>query len=166
MTRTSVDITLTVNGKEGTLRVESRTLLAHLLRDEIGLTGTHIGCDTSQCGTCTVLMDQKAVKSCTILAAQADGTDVTTIEGLGTVEAMHPVQAAFHDQHALQCGFCTPGVVMAAVGLLEASPDPDEREIREALDGVICRCTGYENIVRAIRQAAAAGRPAETSVVE
>lgn len=161
MNGTTVDITLHVNGREYALTVEGRTLLADLLRDGLGLTGTHIGCDTSQCGACTVLLDGKAVKSCTVLAAQADGCEVITIEGIGTPDALHPVQAAFREEHGLQCGFCTPGVVMTAVALLSGNPDPSEREIRLVLDGVICRCTGYENIVRSVRTASAQAAPAK-----
>jgi len=166
MDGTTVDISLRVNGKEHDLTIEARTLLADLLRDGLGLTGTHIGCDTSQCGACTVLLDRKAVKSCTILAAQADGGEVTTIEGIGTPEAMHPVQAAFREEHGLQCGFCTPGMVMTSVALLEENPEPSDLEIRQALDGVLCRCTGYENIVRSVRAAAAKAVPARTRVGE
>ncbi|WP_083517138.1 (2Fe-2S)-binding protein [Alicyclobacillus shizuokensis] len=147
-------ITLSVNGTSYTREVEARLLLVHFLRDELGLTGTHVGCDTSQCGACTVLLDGKAVKSCTVLAVQADGCEVTTIEGLGRIDKLHPVQEGFWEKHGLQCGFCTPGVIMTAAGLLNENPHPTEEEIREGLEGVICRCTGYQNIVRAIQYAA------------
>ena len=147
-------IKLTVNGVKYTRDVEDRTLLANLLRDELGLTGTHIGCDTSQCGCCTVHMNGRAVKSCSVLAAQANGADVVTIEGLAQNGNLHPVQQAFTDNHALQCGFCTPGMIMAAAGLLKDNPHPSEEEIYEGLEGNICRCTGYINIVKAVKQAA------------
>ena len=147
-------IKLTVNGVKHTRDVEDRTLLANLLRDELGLTGTHIGCDTTQCGCCTVHMNGRAVKSCTVLAAQANGADIVTIEGLGQNGSLHPVQQAFTDNHALQCGFCTPGMIMAAAGLLKDNPNPTEDEICEGLEGNICRCTGYINIVKAVKQAA------------
>ncbi|WP_035462447.1 (2Fe-2S)-binding protein [Alicyclobacillus macrosporangiidus] len=160
-----VTVTLTVNGVQRTAEVEPRTLLVHFLRDELGLTGTHIGCDTSQCGACTVLLNGDAVKSCTVLAVQAYGAEVTTVEGLGTLEALHPVQAGFWEKHGLQCGFCTPGVMMAAVALLKQNPNPTEEEIREGLEGVLCRCTGYQNIVRAVQyaaqQLASEGEPGE-----
>jgi carbon-monoxide dehydrogenase small subunit len=146
--------TLTVNGKAHQLEVEARDLLVHVLRDRLRLTGTHIGCDTSQCGACVVHVDGVAVKSCTVLAVMADGAEVTTIEGIGTPDALHPVQAAFRDQHGLQCGFCTPGMIMAAVDLLRRIPEPDEATIREQLEGNLCRCTGYQNIVKAIQAAA------------
>lgn len=149
-----VPVTVLVNGRSYTVDVEPRLLLVHLLRDVLGLTGTHIGCDTSQCGACTVLVDGKAVKSCTMLAVQADGCSVTTIEGIGSVENLHPVQEGFWEKHGLQCGFCTPGVIMAAADLLRQHPNPTDEEIREGLEGVICRCTGYQNIVRAVRYAA------------
>lgn len=151
---TKTKVTVTVNGVPRTAEVEPRWLLVHFLRDVLGLTGTHVGCDTSQCGACTVLIDEEAVKSCTVLAAQADGMNVTTVEGLGTIHALHPVQAGFWEKHGLQCGFCTPGVMMATVGLLKQNPHPTETEIREGLEGVICRCTGYQNIVRAVQYAA------------
>ncbi len=143
-----------VNGKEKSAEVEPRLLLAHLLRDEFNLTGTHIGCDTSQCGACTVMLDGRAVKSCTVLALQADGAEITTVEGLGSKEELHPVQQGFWEKHGLQCGFCTPGVMMAAAGLLQENVNPTEEEIRDALDGVICRCTGYQFIVEAVQHAA------------
>jgi carbon-monoxide dehydrogenase small subunit len=151
-----VPITLTVNDVEREANVEPRMLLVQYLRDELGLTGAHIGCETSQCGACTVLLDGQAVKSCTILAAQADGASVTTIEGLAPPGMLHPVQRAFWDEHGVQCGFCTPGMVLAAVALLEDDPDPSEENIRHGLEGNICRCTGYHNIVLSVRRAAAA----------
>jgi aerobic carbon-monoxide dehydrogenase small subunit len=147
-------VAITVNGVRREADLEPRTLLVDFIRDHVGLTGTKIACDTSQCGACTIHLDGKAVKSCTVLAVQADGADVTTIEGLANNGTLHAVQEAFHDQHGLQCGFCTPGMIMTAVDLLEANPDPTDHEIRQALDGNLCRCTGYENIVRAVRQAA------------
>jgi len=151
-------VSITVNGVAREAEVEPRTLLVDLIRDGFGLTGTKIACDTSQCGSCTVHLDGQAVKSCTVLAVQADGADVTTIEGLAADGDLHAVQEAFHEQHGLQCGFCTPGMVMATVALLERSPDPSDEEIRHELEGNLCRCTGYENVVRAVRQAAGAGR--------
>jgi carbon-monoxide dehydrogenase small subunit len=147
-------ISLTVNGATRSATVEPRTLLVHLLRDQLDLTGTHIGCDTSQCGACTVLLDGKAVKSCAVLAVQADGHRVTTIEGLATGNALHPLQQAFWEKHGLQCGFCTPGIIMMAAEFLQTTSSPDEAEIRHALEGNICRCTGYQNIVAAIQTAA------------
>jgi carbon-monoxide dehydrogenase small subunit len=148
-------VTIDVNGVRHTASVEARKLLVHLLRDDLGLTGTHVGCDTSQCGACTVDIDGQAVKSCTVLAVMADGASITTIEGLThTGAALHPVQAAFHEHHALQCGFCTPGMIMAARQLLAQNPDPTESEIRHHLAGNICRCTGYTNIVRAVQSLA------------
>ena len=151
-------VTLTVNGSARTAEVEPRALLVHVLRDEWNLTGTHVGCDTSQCGACTVLIDGRAVKSCTVLAVQAEGQPITTIEGLGSADALHPLQQAFWEKHGLQCGFCTPGMIMTAVDLLAANPDPSEAEIRHAIEGNYCRCTGYQNIVAAIRHAAATMR--------
>jgi carbon-monoxide dehydrogenase small subunit len=148
-------VTIAVNGKRHTASVEARKLLVHLLRNDLGLTGTHVGCDTSQCGACTVDIDGQAVKSCTVLAVMADGASITTIEGLAPAGgALHPVQAAFHEHHALQCGFCTPGMIMAARQLLAQNPDPTESEIRHHLNGNICRCTGYTNIVRAVQSLA------------
>jgi len=147
-------VTLTVNGTERSAAVEPRALLVHVLRDDFNLTGTHIGCDTSQCGACTVLIDGHAVKSCTVLAVQCEGEAITTIEGLGTAEALHPLQAAFWEKHGLQCGFCTPGMILTAVDFLASNPDPTEAEIRHALEGCYCRCTGYQNIVAAIQLAA------------
>ena len=152
-----VGIAITVNGKRREAQVEPRTLLVDFLRDALGLTGTSVGCDTSQCGACTLHLDGQAVKSCTVLAVQADARAVTTIEGLAQNGALHPVQEAFRDNHGLQCGFCTPGMIMAAVDLLQANAAPSDDEIRRALEGNLCRCTGYENIVRAVRQAADAG---------
>ncbi len=149
-------ITITVNGKAHTHDVEGRTLLVHHLRDTLGLTGTHVGCDTSSCGACTIHLDGMAVKSCTLLAAQADGCNVTTIEGMSVNGELHPLQAAFKEEHGLQCGFCTPGMIMAATDFLQHNPNPTEHEIREALEGNICRCTGYHNIVRAIQSVAVA----------
>lgn len=149
-------VNITVNGKVYERDVEPRTLLVHFLRDELGLTGTNIGCDTSQCGACTVHMNGMAVKSCTCLAAQADGAQVTTIEGLATNGKLHPMQQAFWDHHGLQCGYCTPGMIMAATKLVEGQPNITDEEIRHGLDGNLCRCTGYQNIVKAVKAAAAA----------
>ena len=146
-------IALTVNGSRIEREVESRTLLVHFLREELGLTGTHVGCDTSSCGACTLHVDGDAVKSCTVLAVQADGSSVVTIEGLGA-GGLHPMQQAFHERHALQCGYCTPGMIMAAAHLLERNPNPTEDEIRHGLEGNLCRCTGYQNIIAAVQQAA------------
>jgi aerobic carbon-monoxide dehydrogenase small subunit len=145
---------ITVNGVQRDADLESRTLLVDFIRDDVGLTGTKIACDTSLCGACTVHLDGKAVKSCTVLAVQADGAAVTTIEGLASNGALHAVQEAFREKHGLQCGYCTPGMIMAAVDLLAASPQPSDDEIRHALEGNLCRCTGYENIVRAVHEAA------------
>ncbi len=150
-----VPVELTVNGTTRSAVVPARTLLVHFLRDHLGLTGTHVGCDTTQCGACTVALDGVAVKSCTVLAAQADGCAVTTIEGLAAADGtLHPVQQAFRDEHALQCGYCTPGMVMAVRQLIEDQPSPTEDQVRHALDGNICRCTGYQNIVAAALRAA------------
>ena len=149
-------ITLTVNGTPRTTEVEPRALLAHVLRDQLDLTGTHIGCDTSQCGACTVHLDGRAVKSCTVLAVQAEGRAITTIEGLTPKDGLHPLQQAFWEKHGLQCGFCTPGMIMTAADFLARNAKPSEAEIRHALDGNLCRCTGYQNIVAAIQTAAAA----------
>jgi aerobic carbon-monoxide dehydrogenase small subunit len=151
-------VSITVNGVAREADVEPRTLLVDLIRDQFGLTGTKIACDTSQCGSCTVQLDGKAVKSCTVLAVQTDGAAVTTIEGLASNGDLHAVQQAFHEQHGLQCGFCTPGMIMATVDLLAHRPDPTDEEIRHGLEGNLCRCTGYENIVRAVREAAGAAR--------
>jgi carbon-monoxide dehydrogenase small subunit len=155
-----MSITLTVNAQEVTASVEANTLLASLLRESLGLTGTHIGCDTSQCGACAVLVDGRSVKSCTMLAAEAAGAAVVTIEGLARNGKLHPMQQAFHDNHGLQCGFCTPGMVMSAVDLVAVNADPSDAEIRSWLKGNICRCTGYQNIVKAIHAGAAALRSA------
>jgi carbon-monoxide dehydrogenase small subunit len=150
-------VALTVNGSKHEADVEPRQLLVYFLRDQLGLTGTNVGCDTSSCGACTVLLNTQSVKSCTVLAVQADGSEVTTIEGLASDGALHLVQQAFHEQHALQCGYCTPGFVMATVSLLQENPSPSEDEIRRGLEGNLCRCTGYHNIVRAVQAAARAG---------
>ena len=149
-----VPITVTVNGQVRTGDVEPRQLLVHFLRDTLGLTGTHVGCDTSNCGACTVHLDGDAVKSCTVLTVQADGAEVTTIEGMGSVGDLHPMQEAFWKHHGLQCGYCTPGMIMAGADLIAKNPSPTEEEIREALAGNLCRCTGYHNIVRAVQSAA------------
>ena len=150
----TVSVSLRVNGVEHHLEVEPRLLLVHALRDHLGLTGTHVGCDTSNCGACTVHLDGRAVKSCTVLAVQADGAEVTTIEGLGSEDQLHPLQEAFWNDHGLQCGYCTPGMIMAAAALLADNPSPSETEVRHALEGNLCRCTGYHNIVRAVLDAA------------
>lgn len=149
------DITITVNGEQHTVAVEPRTLLVHLIREQLALTGTHIGCDTSSCGACTILLDGKSIKSCTVLAIQANGKAVQTVEGLAAPGAMHPIQEGFKECHGLQCGFCTPGMMMRAVELLEHNPNPTEDEIRWGISGNLCRCTGYNNIVRAIQYAGA-----------
>jgi carbon-monoxide dehydrogenase small subunit len=150
-------VALTVNGERQEHDVEPRLLLVHYIRDVIGLTGTNIGCDTSSCGACTLLVDGESVKSCTMLAVQADGADIATIEGLATDGRLHPMQEAFREKHGLQCGYCTPGMVMAAVSLLDEHPNPTEAEVREGLEGNLCRCTGYHNIVQAVLHAASAG---------
>jgi carbon-monoxide dehydrogenase small subunit len=150
-------IALTVNGSRHEADVEPRQLLAYFLRNELGLTGTSVGCDTSSCGACTVLVDGESVKSCTVFAVQADGSEVTTVEGIANSSELHPVQQAFHEVHALQCGYCTPGFVMATISLLQETPNPSEEEIRVGLEGNLCRCTGYHNIVRAVQAAARAG---------
>jgi len=150
-------VRLTVNGRERDLEVEPRLLLVHLLRDRLGLTGTLVGCDTSNCGACTVHLNGEAVKSCTVLGVQADGADVTTIEGLADDERLHPLQEAFWDNHGLQCGYCTPGMIMAAADLLRRNPHPSEEEVRHGLEGNLCRCTGYHNIVKAVLDAAEKG---------
>jgi aerobic carbon-monoxide dehydrogenase small subunit len=155
-------VTLSINGAEHAVQVEPRALLVHVLRDDLNLTGTHVGCDTSQCGACTVLIDGQAVKSCTVLALQAEGHRVTTIEGIGSADAMHPVQQGFWEKHGLQCGFCTPGVILTAVDFLGSNPDPTDEEIRHAIEGNYCRCTGYMNIVAAIQAAAATLRAARS----
>jgi aerobic carbon-monoxide dehydrogenase small subunit len=151
-------ISLTVNGAQRDLDVEPRRLLVQVLREDLDLTGTHIGCDTSQCGTCTVHVDGRAVKSCTILGVQADGATITTIEGMAGGDALHPLQTAFWEKHGLQCGFCTPGMIMTAADLIAHNDDPSDEEIRHALEGNLCRCTGYQNIVAAVKAAAAAMR--------
>jgi carbon-monoxide dehydrogenase small subunit len=147
-------VSVRVNGVGYTEEVEPRLLLVHLIRDNLGLTGTHVGCDTSNCGACTVHHDGQAVKSCTVLAVQCDGSEVKTIEGMGSEDALHPLQQAFWEKHGLQCGYCTPGMIMAAADLLARNADPSEEDIREALAGNLCRCTGYQNIVKAVRAAA------------
>ncbi|WP_400163624.1 (2Fe-2S)-binding protein [Brevibacillus sp. TJ4] len=149
-----VKVSVKVNGTDRVATIEPRMLLVHFLREELQLTGTHIGCDTSQCGACTVMVDGEAVKSCTMLAVQANGCELTTVEGLGVIGNLHPIQTSFWEKHGLQCGFCTPGVMVAAIALLEENPHPTDEEIREALEGVICRCTGYQFIVEAVKHAA------------
>jgi carbon-monoxide dehydrogenase small subunit len=156
-------ISLVVNGARRDIGVEPRRLLVQVLREDLGLTGTHVGCDTTQCGACTVHLDGEAVKSCTVLAVQADGGTVQTIEGMAKGEDLHPLQAAFWEHHGLQCGFCTPGMIMVAADLLARNPDPSEQEIRHAIEGNICRCTGYQNIVTAIQAAAATMRGASAA---
>ncbi len=153
----NVHVEATVNGERREADVEARLLLVYWLRDHLGLTGTHVGCDTSNCGACTVHMNGDAVKSCTVLTAQADGAEITTIEGLAPDGDLHPVQAAFMDKHGLQCGFCTPGMIMAAADLLSRNPNPSDEEIRVGLEGNLCRCTGYHNIVEAVKSAAGSG---------
>src|SRR5512147_385657 len=149
-------VALKVNGRTQTVDVEPRTLLVHALRDDLNLTGTHIGCDTSQCGACTILVDGRAVKSCTVLAMQAEGSEITTIEGLARGDTLHPMQNAFWEKHGLQCGFCTPGMILTAIDFLQHHPgDPTDEEIRHAIEGNYCRCTGYQNIVAAIKAASA-----------
>ncbi len=154
MEHPALPINVTVNGHAHALDVEPRLLLAHFLRENLGLTGTHVGCDTSQCGACTVHLNGAAVKSCTVLAVQADGAEVTTIEGMADGPSLHPVQQAFQDEHGLQCGYCTPGMVMTAAHLIQTNPEPDDEAIKHALEGNLCRCTGYVNIIKAIRRAA------------
>jgi len=149
-----MQVSLKVNGEEHNLDVSPSKLLVDFVREDLGLTGTHVGCDTSQCGACTVHLDGKAVKSCSVLVAQIDGAEVSTIEGIGTTKDLHPMQAAFRECHALQCGFCTPGMIMQAIELVESTPDLDDDKIREGLKGNICRCTGYQNIVKAIQMVA------------
>jgi len=152
LTRT---VTVTVNGQPHSAEIENRLLLVHFLRETLGLTGTHIGCDTTSCGACTVLLDGTPVKSCTVLAVQADGREVTTVEGLLEGGALHPIQQGFHEEHGLQCGYCTPGMMLTSVALLAENPDPSDEEIRWAISGNVCRCTGYQNIVKAVHNAAA-----------
>jgi aerobic carbon-monoxide dehydrogenase small subunit len=156
----TVRVHATVNGESRESEVEARLLLVQWLRDELGLTGTHVGCDTTNCGACTVHVNGESVKSCTLLAAQVDGAEVTTIEGLTPAEGFHPIQQAFRDKHGLQCGFCTPGMIMAAADLLQRNPNPSEEEIRHGLEGNLCRCTGYHNIVEAVKAAAGQEVPA------
>ncbi len=163
---TTQHVRVTVNGQPREADVEPRLLLAHLLRDAFGLTGTHVGCDTSHCGACTVIFDGRSAKSCTVLAVQANGAEVTTIEGLEQGGKLHPLQQAFWDQHGLQCGFCTPGMIMESTWLLGQNPDPTEAEIREGISGNLCRCTGYVNIVKAVQQAAAELRAAGAGTAE
>ncbi len=151
---TTVNVRLNVNGVEHSLDVEPRLLLVHALRDQLGLTGTHVGCDTSNCGACTIHMNGEAVKSCTVLAVQAEDAELTTIEGLGTEDNLHPMQEAFWNNHGLQCGYCTPGMIMASSALLTENPNPTEHEVRHALEGNLCRCTGYHNIVKSVLDAA------------
>ena len=153
----TVRVQATVNGERRESDVEARTLLVHWLRDQLGLTGTHVGCDTTNCGACIVHVDGESVKSCTVLAAQVDGAEVTTIEGLTPSDGLHPLQEAFWEKHGLQCGFCTPGMIMAAADLLQRNPDPSDEEIRHGLEGNLCRCTGYHNIVEAVKEAAGKG---------
>jgi aerobic carbon-monoxide dehydrogenase small subunit len=147
-------IVLRVNGEQWNVDVPAPTLLVTVLREYLGMTGTHVGCDTSSCGACTVIVDGRSVKSCTVIAGQADGHAITTIEGVGTSETLHPLQSAFRSEHGLQCGFCTPGMIMSGIGLLQENPNPSDADIRDGLAGNICRCTGYENIVRAVKTAA------------
>lgn len=161
MTTENVNVTMTVNGEERSAEVEPRTLLVHYLRDSLGLTGTHVGCDTSQCGACVVDVDGKTTKSCTMFAVQLEGADVTTIEGLAQEGKYHPMQEGFWAEHGLQCGYCTPGMIMSSIQLLEENPDPTDEEIREGLEGNMCRCTGYQNIVNAVKHAAAEMRASE-----
>ncbi len=149
----TVNVRLNVNGTEHDIEVEPRLLLVHALRDELGLTGTHVGCDTSNCGACTIHLNGEAVKSCTVLAVQAEGSEITTIEGLGTEDNLHPMQEAFWNNHGLQCGYCTPGMIMASAALLTENPKPTEHEVRHALEGNLCRCTGYHNIVKSVLDA-------------
>jgi aerobic carbon-monoxide dehydrogenase small subunit len=153
-------VTVTVNGVERAAEVEARLLLAHFLRQTLGLTGTHLGCDTTSCGACAVLVDGTPVKSCTMLAVQANGAEITTVEGLAAGGQLHPIQQAFHEEHGLQCGFCTPGMMLTSVALLAENPDPSEADVRWAISGQICRCTGYQNIVNAVQSAAKTMREA------
>jgi carbon-monoxide dehydrogenase small subunit len=162
MTQISVRVDGVVYGDD----VEPRTLLVHYLREQLGKVGTVVGCDTSNCGACTVHLDGEAVKSCTVLAVQADGSEVTTIEGIGAPGALHPMQKAFHEMHGLQCGFCTPGMIMASIDLVNDNPNPSEDEVREGIEGNLCRCTGYQNIVRAVQQAAAEMNAAAPAAAE
>ncbi len=161
-----VPITVTVNGQLHAGEVEPRQLLVHFLRDTLGLTGTHVGCDTSNCGACTVHLDGDAVKSCTVLTVQADGAEVTTIEGMGSEGDLHPLQEAFWEHHGLQCGYCTPGMIMAGVGLIESGASMEDEDVRLGLEGNLCRCTGYQNIVKAIQEAAGEMRQAAPAAVQ
>ena len=161
-----MQVSLTVNGGAVTGDVEPRTLLVHFLREHLSLTGTHVGCETSYCGACTVIVDGRSTKSCTMLAVQADGADVTTIEGLASNGDLHPIQEGFWERHGLQCGYCTPGMIMSAVGLLDENPNPSEDDIRHGLEGHLCRCTGYHNIVKAVEYAAAKMRGEEPAPAE
>jgi len=158
----TVPVELEVNGESVEADVRPRTLLVHFLRDELGLTGTHIGCDTTNCGACTILLDGTPVKCCTMFAVQADGHEVTTVEGLADGDGLHPIQEGFHEEHGLQCGFCTPGMMLTSVALLEEEPDPSEEEIRRAISGNLCRCTGYQNIVNSVQWAAREMREGES----
>ena len=165
MTETAVEtgsfthpVTVTVNGAARSVEIENRLLLVHFLRETLGLTGTHVGCDTTNCGACTILLDGTPVKSCTMFAVQADGCEVTTVEGLASAEGLSAVQEGFHEEHGLQCGFCTPGMMLTATALLAENPDPSDEDIRWAISGNICRCTGYQNIVKAVQYAAAKGK--------
>jgi carbon-monoxide dehydrogenase small subunit len=160
----TVPVHLTVNGETQEVEVEARLLLVHLLRDTLGLTGTHVGCDTTNCGACTVHLDGEAVKSCTVLAVQADGAEVRTIEGMADGDKLHPLQEAFWNDHGLQCGYCTPGMIMAAADLLQRNPDPTEEDVRHGLEGNLCRCTGYHNIVKAVLDAAKTGKAGTVEV--
>ena len=155
-----MQITFTINGAEQTIDIEPRLLLVHAIRERLGLTGTHIGCDTSSCGACTVLLDGQPVKSCTMFGVQADGREVTTVEGLQGADGLHPIQAAFKEHHGLQCGFCTPAMMLVGTALLERNPNPSDEDVRWAISGNLCRCTGYMNIVKAIQAAAASTEPA------
>lgn len=161
MTTELVNVTMTVNGEERSAQVEPRTLLVHFLRDSLGLTGTHVGCDTSQCGACVVDVDGTTTKSCTMFAVQLDGASITTIEGIATDGNFHPMQEGFWAEHGLQCGYCTPGMIMSSIQLLEENPDPSDQEIRDGLEGNFCRCTGYQNIVNAVKSAAKEMRSTE-----
>jgi carbon-monoxide dehydrogenase small subunit len=158
-------VAVKVNGEEHVVEVEPRLLLAHLLRQGLGLTGTHIGCDTTNCGACTVLVDDTAVKSCTMFAVQTDGHEVRTVEGMARASELHPIQEGFREEHGLQCGYCTPGMMMSAMALLQRNPDPTEEDVRWALSGNLCRCTGYQNIVKAVLWAAAKMRPVTNGAV-
>lgn len=163
MTTENVNVTMTVNGEERSAEVEPRTLLVHFLRDSLGLTGTHVGCDTSQCGACVVDIDGTSTKSCTLFAVQLQDANITTIEDLAKDGKYHPMQEGFWEEHGLQCGYCTPGMIMSSIALLEENPDPTDEEIREGLEGNFCRCTGYQNIVNAVRHAAAEMRTVESA---